>query len=100
MATKITLDGKVVELVGEAEANLIAEQALIRDEIKVKSIRFKRDALLHSVVDPIVSNHMRWNDLSAEDQEKIRVYRRALLDVPQQEGYPDSVIWPNLELGE
>ena len=99
MATKISVDGKVIELIGEEEANLLAEEALIRAEIKTKAIRRERDALLSSVVDPIVTNPLRWEELSAEDQEKIRVYRRALLDVPQQEGYPDNVIWPTLELG-
>jgi hypothetical protein len=58
------------------------------------SIRAVRDTILTNVVDPLVSNPLRWADLTAETQAAWTAYRRALLDVTQQEGFPTAVIWP------
>jgi hypothetical protein len=57
-------------------------------------VRATRDYILTTVVDPLASNILRWNDLTAEQQQAWADYRRALLDVPQQEGFPETVIWP------
>lgn len=57
-------------------------------------VRAERDSLLVTVVDPIAGNALRWADLSAEQQQAWADYRRALLDVPQQGGFPQNVIWP------
>jgi len=46
------------------------------------------------VVDPLVSNQFRWDDLTPEAQAALKDYRRALLDVPQQDGFPQNVVWP------
>jgi len=56
--------------------------------------RKERDTILANVVDPLVSNPLRWADLTAEKQTEWAAYRRALLDVPQQEGFPADIIWP------
>ena len=32
--------------------------------------------------------------ISKEAQDLMRAYRQALRDVPQQDGFPDNVIWP------
>lgn len=87
--------GKIVDLSEEE----VRELEQINYDIMVKSVRHDRDVLLKETVDPLVSNPLRWEELSVEEQEKVRVYRRELLDVPQQEGYPDNVVWPTLELG-
>lgn len=34
--------------------------------------------------------------ISAEDLEAVKAYRQALRDVPQQEGFPFDVVWPEL----
>ena len=57
-------------------------------------IRAIRDAKLSTEVDPLVSNPLRWAGLSAEQQQAWADYRQALLDVPEQEGFPRNVIWP------
>jgi polyphosphate kinase len=31
---------------------------------------------------------------STEQQQELQVYRQALLDVPQQSGFPEDVVWP------
>lgn len=56
--------------------------------------RKERDTILANVVDPLVSNPLRWADLTAETQAAWAAYRRALLDVPQQEGFPVDIVWP------
>lgn len=55
--------------------------------------RASRDSLL-SGMDAVVSSPLRWATLSPETQQAYAVYRQALLDVPQQAGFPDDVIWP------
>lgn len=34
--------------------------------------------------------------ISSETRNAYREYRKALRDIPEQEGFPDNVIWPNL----
>jgi hypothetical protein len=47
-------------------------------------------------VDPIVMNALRWADLTVEQQEEVASYRRALLDITDQAGFPLEVTWPAL----
>ena len=56
-------------------------------------LREHRNSLL-SVVDSIAGNALRWATLSSEQQDVWAVYRQALLDVPQQSGFPNDVTWP------
>lgn len=58
------------------------------------SVRRQRDSLLVSTVDPIVTNPLRWAELSADQQQAYVDYRAALLNVPQQDGFPFDVVWP------
>jgi hypothetical protein len=53
-----------------------------------------RDSILTNVVDPIVSNPLRWADMAVEKQAEWAAYRRALLDISQQSGFPHDVVWP------
>jgi len=61
--------------------------------------RWKRDGLLYEL-DAIVSNPLRWNAFTEAEQQKLADYRQALLDVPQQEGFPDVIDWPVNPLGD
>ena len=54
--------------------------------------RQERDQLLRDTVDTM--NSLRWESMTAEQQEAWRTYRQALLNVPQQSGFPFSVEWP------
>jgi len=54
----------------------------------------KRQRLLARVVDPVVSNPLRWADLSTEQQDAWAAYRRALLDITDQAGFPQNIVWP------
>lgn len=64
--------------------------------ILAAKIRAQRNYLLTASVDPLVSNQFRWDDLTPDQQDALKDYRRALLDVPQQEGFPQNVIWPEI----
>jgi hypothetical protein len=64
------------------------------NEEKTVDNRTYRDLLLSLDVDPIVSNTLRWADLSTSKQDEWKAYRQALLDVPAQSTFPNSVTWP------
>jgi hypothetical protein len=51
-------------------------------------IRQSRNGTLTSVVDPVVSNPLRWNEMSETEQQAWTDYRRALLDLPQDPDFP------------
>src|SRR5690625_2098366 len=55
--------------------------------------RWKRDGLLREL-DSIVSNPLRWCGFTEAEQQELADYRQALLDVPQQSGFPDDIDWP------
>ena len=57
-----------------------------------KSVRAKRDSLISETDYLLASDY----PISAEDLEAVKVYRQALRDVPQQEGFPCDVVWPDL----
>lgn len=57
-----------------------------------KSVRAKRDSLISETDYLLASDY----PISAEDLEAVKVYRQALRDVPQQEGFPFNVVWPDL----
>tara|TARA_B100000073_G_scaffold46278_1_gene34256 strand:- start:7580 stop:7990 length:411 start_codon:yes stop_codon:yes gene_type:complete len=61
---------------------------------KAIEIRQQRDLLLVRDVDPIVANPLRWDSLSTEVQNKIKTYRNALLDIPEQASFPTTVTFP------
>jgi hypothetical protein len=64
------------------------------DQKAAELVRYRRDYLLTRVVDPIVSNPLRWADLTPAQQQSWANYRRALLDITDQVGFPHDVIWP------
>lgn len=55
-------------------------------------VRHKRDHILTSEVDPVVSNPLRWADLSEAQQQAWANYRRALLDITTTYPTP-SYVW-------
>jgi hypothetical protein len=55
--------------------------------------RGQRNSLL-SEIDSIVGNPLRWASFSTDKQTELANYRQALLDVPQQAGFPNTINWP------
>lgn len=64
------------------------------DALAAANVRAQRDGLLATEVDPIVSNPLRWADLTADQQSAWAAYRRALLDITAQAGFPHDIAWP------
>lgn len=58
------------------------------------AVREHRDNILRNEVDPMVSNALRWASYTPEQQQAWANYRQALLDIPQQAGFPHDVVWP------
>jgi hypothetical protein len=77
--------GDVAEYVAPTQAEL--------DVISAVSVRSARDSKL-SDTDVAVSNPLRFAAMSSEKQAEWAAYRQLLLDVPQQSGFPSTVVWP------
>ena len=74
-----------IEAIPQPTAEELAEQ-------KAQTVRSQRDRLL-SQTDYLVSGDY---PISDDDLATVKAYRQALRDVPAQEGFPDSVVWPEL----
>ena len=61
---------------------------------KAAKVRAERNARLADTVDRI--NPLRWESMLEVEKENWRTYRKSLLDVPEQIGFPDNVIWPEV----
>jgi hypothetical protein len=65
------------------------------DAAQAEIVRATRDTKLVVDVDPVVTNPLRWADMTAGQQAAWTTYRRALLDITKQSGFPHNVVWPN-----
>ena len=59
-----------------------------------RTARANRRYDLELYVDPIVSNPIRWGALGTDKQNELTTYRQAMLDVPTQSGFPETISWP------
>jgi hypothetical protein len=59
-----------------------------------EEVRSLRNKLLEELVDKIPGSAVRWSLMSEEEKLSWVNYRQALLDLPEQEGFPTNVIWP------
>lgn len=62
-------------------------------ELIQEEMRNLRNRYLEEYVDPIVMNQLRWEDLSEEEKQEIKDYRRYLLDYTEQDNW-----WTNKPL--
>ena len=97
-----TIDNTVL-LAQMQEANDIAAYVAptppTEEELAVVSaaeIRAIRNGRLSSLVDPVVSNPLRWDGLTSAQQNEVTAYRTALLDITDQDTFPTSVTWPSI----
>lgn len=86
LLTVMTQNGDVAAYVPPTQEEL--------DAIAAAEVRMERDRRLAQEVDPIAGNALRWAALTEEQRQAWADYRQALLDVPQQEGFPHNVVWP------
>jgi hypothetical protein len=85
-ALRELIDTDFIAYVSPTQEELDAETA--------QEMRWERDRRLKSEVDPIVTNPLRWADLTTEKQNEWTQYRTDLLNVPQQAGFPNTINWP------
>jgi len=83
----------VMALIGTDFAAYVAPTQAELDAALAAEVRANRDERL-SGVDAVAGNTLRWAALDAETQAAWATYRQALLDVPQQRGFPNTVTWP------
>ena len=90
--TDMTIDNS--ELLSLIGSDFVPFSQIEHDVRVATMVRVQRDSKLTNEVDPVVSNPLRWGDLSAQEQADVSAYRLALLDVPQQQGFPHTISWP------
>jgi hypothetical protein len=73
----------------------IPDSELTYEELCEK-VREERNNRLVLEVDKL--NSPRWESFTEEQQQQWRTYRQELLDITEQEGFPENVIWPETPL--
>jgi hypothetical protein len=93
--TDTTIDNDaVMALIGTDFAAYVPPTQAELDAAAAAEVRAERDRRLVTEVDPIVSNALRWADLTAAKQAEWTQYRTDLLNVPDQAGFPNTITWP------
>ena len=93
--TDTTIDNEeVMALIGTDFTAYVAPTQAELDATTAAQVRGERDNILTTVVDPLVSNPLRWADLTSDKQAEWSQYRTDLLGVPQQAGFPNNITWP------
>ena len=64
----------------------------VTTEILAIKARQQRNEILRNTVDRV--NPVRYQSLTVEQQAELIAYRQALLDVPNQSGFPNNIVWP------
>lgn len=81
--------GVMVQAVGDNWPLTLADAVTAR---LAYLVRADRDGRLREDVDAV--NAVRWDGMDEDERQAWRIYRQALLDVPQQDGFPHVVDWP------
>ena len=89
----VSNDG-LLAMIGSSFAAYVPPTQAELDAQAAAGVRHQRDWLLQNEVDPIVSNPLRWADMTAEQQSAWSQYRTDLLNITDQAGFPHNVIWP------
>lgn len=63
----------------------------LEKEVLSLDVRSKRNNLLSNTDHLIQSDY----PISDEKKQEIKVYRQALRDIPQQDGFPENIVWPD-----
>jgi hypothetical protein len=93
--TDTTIDNDaVMALIGSNFTAYVAPTQAELDAEAAEQVRAERDGKLVEEVDPIVTNPLRWADLTAAKQAEWTQYRTDLLNITDQAGFPHNVIWP------
>jgi hypothetical protein len=92
--TDTTIDNDaVMALIGTDFTAYVAPTQAELDAALADEVRSDRDYRILTV-DQVVSNPLRWADLTSDKQAEWSQYRTDLLAVPQQAGFPNNITWP------
>lgn len=79
--------------------------ALIGDDYKEFTLEDHRNRLAEDAriirsmllkgIDEFASNPLRWNEITEQKKNEWAEYRKSLLDITDQEGFPEAISWPN-----
>lgn len=64
------------------------------DDQAESAVRLIRDQLLETEVDPVPSRFIEWEAKTDAQKTAWKNYRQALLDVTNQDGFPNTITWP------
>ena len=93
--TDMTVDNSVLlTLIGSDYAAYVAPTQAELDAELSANLRGQRDQKLAQEVDPLVTNPLRWAELTDAKQAEWTQYRTDLLNLPAQAGFPNTVTWP------
>ena len=93
--TDMTVNNSVLfELIGSDYSAYVAPTQAELDAELAANLRAQRDQKLAEEVDPIVTNPLRWAELTDAKQAEWTQYRTDLLNLPAQAGFPNTVTWP------
>jgi len=93
--TDMTVDNSVLlTLIGSDYAAYVAPTQAELDAQLAANLRAQRDQKLAQEVDPVVTNLLRWAELTDAKQAEWTQYRTDLLNLPAQAGFPNTVTWP------
>ena len=93
--TDMTVDNSVLlELIGSDYAAYVAPTQAELDAKLAANLRGQRDQKLAQEVDPLVTNPLRWAELTDAKQAEWTQYRTDLLNITDQSGFPNTVTWP------
>ena len=81
---------ELLTLIGSDYAEYVAPT---EDELAAVA-RDERDRLLRNLSDPVMTNSLRFDDLTDSKKSEWTQYRLDLLNVPQQEDFPNTINWP------
>jgi len=87
-------NSELISLIGTDFTAYVAPTQEELDEETADQVRSDRDYKLLIEVDPLVTNPLRWAELTSDKQAEWSQYRTDLLNVPQQSGFPNTITWP------
>jgi len=70
----------------------VPPEPIISNEELIIKMREVRNKWLRRNVDSL--NPIRWETFTEQKKQEWRDYRQLLLNVPQQEGFPNNIVWP------
>lgn len=82
------VNGEVIKMTEEEVSEYLLWVQENAKQSKTADVRDRRNALLTS------TDWTQAADVPQAIKDRYAAYRQALRDIPQQEGFPDNVVWP------